>query len=276
MRSVRRSRLPCGLGGLLCGSLALALGATPVRADPARIYAAGSLVAPIKALIAASGLPPTAFDAPVFGPAGLLRQRLEAGEKADLFASADLAQPQRLVETGSGLPVVPFARNTLCVLAKPSLKLTAETLLETLLDPATRLATSTAGADPGGDYALAIFDRAEAIRPGAGKILRGKALSLLGSPGAMVPVAGRSPGASVFLGDHADALLYYCSASPATVTEVPGLVSVPLPPTLEVHPVYGLTVLGSNPDAMRLALFALSKDGQAILVRHGLLPIAGP
>jgi molybdate transport system substrate-binding protein len=37
-------------------------------------------------LIAASGLPQGAVASPVFGPAGMLRQRLMAGEPADLFA----------------------------------------------------------------------------------------------------------------------------------------------------------------------------------------------
>ena len=35
-----------------------------------------------------------------------------------------------------------------------------------------------AGIYPGGDYALAVFKRAEAIRPGANQILTGKMLSL--------------------------------------------------------------------------------------------------
>ena len=60
-------------------------------ADPIRIYAAGSLGAVMPELVAASGLPADAVAAPVFGPAGVLRQRLLAGEVADLFASADMA-----------------------------------------------------------------------------------------------------------------------------------------------------------------------------------------
>ena len=39
---------------------------------------------------------------------------------------------------------------------------------------------------------------------------------------------------------------------------------------------YGLTVRDGNPDAIRLAFFMLSVEGQAILVRHGLLPLLKP
>ena len=92
----------------------------------------------------------------------------------------------------------------------------------------------------------------------------------------MVPVNGHSPGASVFLGDHADALLYYCSGVPAVLREVPDLVSVMLPPDLEVGPVYGLTVRPGNPDAARLASFILSAPGQAILAKAALLPEMEP
>lgn len=258
----------------LVAGLGLAVGAA--QADPIRVYGAGSLADTMKALIAASGLPADAVAAPVFGPAGLLRHRIEAGERADLFASADEAQPQAIADRGMGMAPVAYARNRLCVVSKAQLGLTEATLLDRLLDPAVRLATSTPGADPGGDYAFAVFGRAEALRPGAQALLAGKALKLLGSPGAMVPVNGHSPGGSVFLGDHADALLYYCSSVPSLLREVPGLASVTLPASLEVGPVYALTVRPDSPDAMRLAMFMLSRPGQAILVQNGFLPVMAP
>lgn len=114
------------------------------------------------------------------------------------------------------------------------------------------------------------------MRPETRKSLQDKALLLIGSPNAMVPVAGRSPSASIFLADRADALLYYCSGSAATLREVPDLVSLPLPSTLEVHPVYGLTVMGHHPDAARLALSMLSEQGQAMLAEYDLLPLSTP
>ena len=253
----------------ICLAITVALslmGSAVQAADPIRIYAAGSLGAVLPELIAASGLPPGSVAPPVFGPAGLLRQRLQAGETADLFASADLAQPQALA--GGGVLVVPFARNRMCVLAPQALGLTGDTLLDRLLSPEVRLATSTPGADPNGDYA-----RAEALRPGAQAALVGKSLMLLGGPDSMTPQPGHSPQATIFLGNHADALLYYCSTTMATVREVPGLVSIPVPDTLEVGPVYGLAVLSARPEAARLALFMLSTSGQAILAKAGLLPL---
>ncbi len=253
---------------------ALAIAATPAAqaADPIRIFAAGSLSTVMPELITAAGLQPEQVAPPVFGPAGVLSRRLQGGETADLFASADLAQP-RTVAMGHDFPVVAFARNRMCVAAQATLGLTSDTLLDRILASDVRLAASTPGADPGGDYARAVFARAEAIHPGAEKILTDKTLLLLGGPSSMTPQPGHSPIGSIFLGNHADALLYYCSGAVAAAKEVPGLVSLPVPDALEVGPVYGLTVLTGRPEAERLALFMVSEQGQAILARSGLLPL---
>jgi ABC-type molybdate transport system substrate-binding protein len=259
----------------LLGALAV-VPVSAARAEPVRVYAAGSLVAALKDVIAAAGLPAEAVAAPTFGPAGLLRQRLEGGETADLYLSADLAGPRRLVEAGKAKAVVPFARNKLCVLARADLGLSPDNILDRLLKPDLRLATSTPGADPGGDYAQAVFDRAEAVHPGAKATLDKKALKLLGSPNTMVPMAGRSPSATVFLGNNADALLYYCSGQGGTMKEAPGLSLIQLPPNLSVPATYGMALLTDNSDAMQLALFLVSEKGQAILARHELGPISEP
>jgi ABC-type molybdate transport system substrate-binding protein len=259
------------LGGLLCLSVAFWTGPT-LAADPVRIYAAGSLGVVLPELIAASGLPEGSVAAPVFGPAGVLGKRLLSGETADLFASADLAQPQA-VAAAKGALVVPFARNRMCLATPGKLGLTAATMLDRMLSPDFRLAASTPGADPGGDYARAVFARANALRPGAEAALIAKTLLLLGGPGSMTPQPGHTPAATIFLGDHADALLYYCSGTAAAAREVPGLVSIPVPDALEVGPVYGLAIMSDRPEAARLALFMLSDRGQAILAHGGLLPV---
>jgi hypothetical protein len=76
-----------------------------------RVLAAGSLRVVWQNLMAH-------FPEPVetqFGPAGLLRERIETGESCDLFASANLAHPQALFASGQALSVVPFASNQLCL-----------------------------------------------------------------------------------------------------------------------------------------------------------------
>src|SRR5262249_5150273 len=140
--------------------------------------------------------------------------------------------------------VVNFTRNRLCAIARSAVGLTPSNMLERLLDPAVRVATSTPGADPGGDYAWAVFARAGAVRAGARPALEAKALKLYGG-GAKTPplVPGKGALEGIFLADRADVALAYCSGAPEVVAAVPGLTVVPLPPDLTVGPAYGMVVL---------------------------------
>ena len=169
-----------------------------------------------------------------------------------------------------------FTRNRLCALGRAALGLTPDNLLERLLDPKVRLATSTPGADPAGDYAWAVFARAEAIRPGAQAILQAKAMKLVGGPNTPPLVPGHGAVEGIFLSNRADVMLGYCSGSGPLTREIPGLASVPLPPSLTVGPAYGLVVLSDHPLAARFALFILSEQGQAILRQNGFDPIGLP
>lgn len=261
---------------LVLPAMTPALAQTPEAPGPLRVYAAGSLTRAFNTLLTAFGTPPGAAARPTFGPSGLLRERLERGEPADLFASADMGQPQRLADAGRGAPVVLFARNRMCALGRESLGLTEANLLDRLLDPAVKLATSTPGADPGGDYAWAVFARAERVRPGAQATLEGKAQQLVGGPSMAPLVPGQGPSEGVFLSGRADVMLGYCSGADALRRTLPDVAAVPLPAALEVGPEYGMTVLSPNPAAARFALFVMSVPGQAILARHGLIPVALP
>ena len=100
--------------------------------------------------------------------------------------------PQALHDAKKSGPVVRFARNRLCALVKPELKVDSASLLERMLDPGVKLGISTPKADPSGDYAFEIFRQANAIRPGAQAALENKVLQLTGSAGSTTPPAGRT------------------------------------------------------------------------------------
>lgn len=59
--------------------------------EPVRLYAAGSLRSVMLELGAAFETTKGIKLAPVFGASGLLRERIERGEPADVFASADMS-----------------------------------------------------------------------------------------------------------------------------------------------------------------------------------------
>ncbi len=145
-----------------------------------------------------------------------------------------------------------------------------------MLDPALRLGTSTPGADPSGDYARAVFARAEAVRPGARAALEGRALTLTGGPSSPAPPPGRSVYAWHVAEGRADLFLGYCNVGREAAAELPGLRLLELPDALSVGADYGLAVLSPRFEAGRLAMFLLSPPGQAVLAGHGFTPVAAP
>jgi molybdate transport system substrate-binding protein len=247
------------------------------RAAALTVYAAGSLRAALTRIAAdfEAQLPDTPVHL-VFGAAGLLRERIEAGEAADLYASANLAHPQALAEAGRAEAVQRFARNALCVLATPSFDLQGATLVERLLDPAVRVGTSTPQADPSGDYALALFDRIEASGAagrGSAATLKAKALRLTGAAGcARPPLDGNVYGAIVAAG-WADVFITYGTNAAIACRERPELQLFVIPPAINVTAEYGLAVLTpAVPAARAFAAHLLSDAGQARLRELGFGP----
>jgi molybdenum ABC transporter molybdate-binding protein len=242
-----------------------------------RVYAAGSLTQAMTAIGEAftrSGGPPVAL---VFGASGLLRERIERGEQAAVFASADVDHPQALAKAGKAAPPIVFARNRLCALVAPGIEATSETLLDRLLDPAIVLGTSTPKADPSGDYAWTLFGRADAVRPGAYAMLDAKAQKLTGGPGSPQAAPGHSIYAALIAERKADIFLTYCTSAGQAVREVPGSRVVAIPDALAVGATYALAVVEPRrPGAERFALFVLSLPGQEILEQHGFTPVARP
>jgi molybdenum ABC transporter molybdate-binding protein len=235
------------------------------------LIAAGSLKAALSDVAAsyteAYGTP----VATVFGPSGLMRERIEAGETAHVFASANMRHPRTLEKAGSGGPVALFARNRLCGLARPELAVATDTLLAVMLDEGTRLGTSTPKADPSSDYAFELFDKTGEHA----ESLKAKALQLTGGPDSAKAPDGRNTYAWVLDSDQANLFLTYCTNAVLARKEVPALQIIPVPEPLSVGADYGLIVLdGAPPEAWRLALYILSPNGQRILSDYGFDAVA--
>jgi len=253
------------------GAMAFMVSAIPVAQEaPVRLYAAGSLRAAMtdvaQSFTAAGG---TQIN-PTFGASGLLRERIEKGEPADVFASADMGNPEALAKAGRASSPVVFARNRLCALVAPGVDANTETLLDRILDPNIKLGTSTPKADPSGDYAWILFEKAEKQRPGAYKMLDEKALKLTGGPNSPQPPLDRSVYGVLIHERKADIVLTYCTNVMQAAREVAGARMVAVPEALAVGADYGLTTINqAPPGAARFAAFILSPEAQAILVRYG-------
>jgi molybdate transport system substrate-binding protein len=249
-------------------------GASISAQEPVRLYAAGSLRVALSEVGAAFEKHDGTPVVREFGASGLLRRRIEDGAPAEVFASADLGHPQALNRAGRSGFVVVFARNRLCALASPRIKVTTDTLLGVMLDPDVRLGTSTPKNDPSGDYTWMMFKRAEQIQRESYDILSSKALQLVGGAGAPPPPKGRSIYTVLMTEGKADVFITYCTNAILARSQAPELEVIQLPEPLAVGAEYGLTVMnGASEAATRFARFILSPAGQSILVKHGFASV---
>ncbi|MCB2101869.1 MAG: molybdate ABC transporter substrate-binding protein, partial [Rhodobacterales bacterium] len=221
----------------------LAIQTTAAMADKVNLYAAGSLRAALGDVAQDFARASGHEVATTFAPSGLLRQRIEKGEPAQVFASANMKHPKTLEAAGKAGPVTRFARNKLCAIAQPGVAVTTDNLLSVLLDPAVRVGTSTPKADPAGDYAWKLFARADKVRPGALAALDAKALKLTGGPTSAPAPKGRNKYGWVMENKRADVFLTYCTNAVLARKEVPDLQIVTVPDNLSVGAEYGLTLL---------------------------------
>jgi molybdate transport system substrate-binding protein len=243
------------------------------HAHEIRLCAAGSLRAPLTEIAQAFTARTETPVNTTFGASGLLRERIEKGERADVFASADTGHPRTLVAGGWAAGMRAFARNRMCLLAGPRVRIEPDRVLDLLLDPAISIGTSTPRADPSGDYGWAVFKRADAVRPGAFGLLERKARMLTGGSSSPPPAPDRSVYAAAVADGVVDVFLTYSTNAELAVREAPRLRVVPLPSVLDVVAEYGLAVRAGATDAARaFADFVLDNDGQRILLKYGFAP----
>lgn len=185
-----------------------------------RVLAAGSLKPVWPALMAH-------FHEPVetqFGPAGLLRERIEGGECCDLFASASEQHPQKLLAAGRALAIMPLTTNRLCITVRSDRLQAEDDWYRLLTRDALRIATSTPSADPSGDYAQMLFARMGK----AGEAVGQRARALVGGRDSAPVPAGRLAAEWIIQENRADLFIGYASYR-AALCQIDGLTVVEIP-----------------------------------------------
>ena len=201
-----------------------------------------------------------------FGPAGLLRERIEQGEKVDLFASANTSHPLALQQHGKALSVDNFCGNSLCVTARKVPELETLNWLKVLLDSRFRLATSTPKSDPSGDYTWQLFENIERRHPGAGETLRNKALRLVGGENSAKVPESKLAAEWLICSGQADVFIGYTSYA-TLLRENDELEVFNVPADYNVRAIYALATCTEK--GKPLAEFILSETGQHILQNAG-------
>ena len=263
-----------GLAALLalagCGNQVQAPAAASQPAAPVQVFAAGSLRGALNAVASDYEARTGQKIALTYGPSGLLRERLEKGEAAQVFASADTEHPQRLASAGGWQTPSIFVRNGLCALSSEKITTTPATLLETLLRAEVRVGASTPKSDPSGDYTWALFRKADGVQAGAYARLDAKTLKLAGAADSAKPPDGISAYGWLMDQGRADVFLTYCTNAVVAQKEVPRLKVVQVPPELQVAAAYGITLrLAPSPAAAAFAQALLAPPAQEVFRRFG-------
>lgn len=233
---------------------------------PLSVFAAGSLKSAFIPLCqrfsAVSGVP----VALTFGPAGLLRERIEAGERCDLFASANTAHPQTLREKGLTLATHTFAFNQLNLTVRKTPATEKADWLSLLADPGLRLGTSTPGCDPSGDYTWALFDKIEQRYPQMK--LKARAAMLVGGRDTLTVPTGQIASAWLIRNHLTDLFIGYAHYAKA-LTAADDLHILAIPEVYNPRCEYQLALLTTSAES--LADFILAAEGQTFLREAGFL-----
>ena len=258
------------------GALSLAAMTTmtaPARAaDPVLLHAAGSLRLALTEVIAAYEPIAGVKVQAKFGASGTLKDAIAKGERAEVFASANMEHPQALADAEARADrSCLFARNRLCALVRPGLAVTPATLLERMLDPAVKLAHIDTEGGPVRRLCLGGVSQGRQAQAG-----------LVRDPGETRAAAHRRAvergcrrRAAVAYGWHvaegrADIFLTYCTNAMAAQAGESRPADRSLPDELAVGADYGMTVMADAPAAAyRFAMFILSPAGQKVLAKHG-------
>jgi len=196
-----------------------------------------------------------------FDASSALRTKIEQGAPADLFASADVTNAQKLVEDGFGIgPVQAFARNRLAIVVPRDNPAHIDTPLD-LARPGVRLVA--AGEDvPISAYATQLINalaRQPGYPPGFSAQVAANVASREDNVAAVL--------AKVALGEGDAGIVYRTDALASSNVK-----ETPIPPGANVSVTYAAVVVkaSSHPDDARALLTWLSgPSGQAVLARFG-------
>jgi len=244
------------------------------KKETVRIFAAGSLRG-VLAKLAETAFAKLDFDISIqLGPSGFLKERIENGDHADLFISANIAHPKELQQHGFAEKIIPLIKNETCLFGYLRPGDSLEDIIENLLDPSIRLGTSTPGDDPGGDYAFEVFKQVDGIRPGAYSLLSAKALQLVGGRNSAPVPDNKHPVLHLFEQQKIDAFLGYYTTALAIKAVLPKLQIKRLPRQIVRQADYTMTkTIRANDQTLRVMDILLSANTTSLFEEYGFKSI---
>lgn len=232
--------------------------------DTTLVFAAGSLRKVLPAMAELVGISIN----PVFGPSGVLRERIAQGERPALFLPANYKHGQILADMGLCAAPKIFTENSLCLFGRQA-ALQSGDVLQNMLNPENRLGTSTPVDDPGGDYAFSVFDRAESVQTGSRDLLRSKAMTLVGGKNSPKSAGPHSPVYGLFTEDKVDLFLGYRTTAIDIAGRMEDIQIMDLPDDLSVKAQYYGVVIDKSRAGSDLLMRLQTDAAQNTLEKFG-------
>jgi len=235
-----------------------------------QIFAARSLREPFLAIQDRLWRPAKLNVGLEFGPAAVLREKVEAGEPADIMALPGITHQRKLFKSGRAEAPIRFAGNEMVLLVAPERVGGAMDPFDVLLNPMLHIGMATPGIDPSGDYAEAILRKLEKMLPEEGLGVRERVQFLMGGRQPHTPPQGQNIFAWLIESGRADVFLTYRSNAMAAKRDLPRLAYIPLPRELAQPTACHLCLLsGAKAGARKIARTITSEEAQAIFEEFG-------
>lgn len=280
-RGLKRRMRAVGLA-MLAGVAAMGAPGT-ASANDLVLYGAGSLRRAMTEMAETFGAATGTKVTTDFAFSGLMRERIEKGEKVDVFTSADMGHPAKLVADGRASMLTMFARNALCLLSPGRVgAVSPENALDTMLRDGAKIGVYPPDTDPLGAYTVELFALADKLKPGSGAKLKAQSVVIAAHNNNPPPEKSGDAEVDALIDGRLDLIIAYCSGAAKyeeANTKAPEVKTTltHFPAELTVGPEYGLAIVkDARPEAADLALFILSVRGQEILAKNGFVPIALP
>nr|WP_314265018.1 molybdate ABC transporter substrate-binding protein [uncultured Moellerella sp.] len=205
-----------------------------------------------------------------YGPAGLLRQKIEAGAQCDLFLSANEAHTKILQQENRALKTQAFISNSLCLTTDKKWLNADDNWLSLLAKPALRIGISTPGADPSGDYSIQLFERIATCHSQLADSIRARAISLVGGPNSATIPQGMLAAQWIITSGQAEIFIGYQHYR-QQIEKIANLVVCDIDKAFNIRALYCLALLSENGN--ELANHLISDSAQHHFISAGFLPI---
>ena len=252
----RRLGLRASTFAIVCASIGCSTSSS--NPDEIVVFAASSLADALRVVERSFESEHPSWDVQLaFAGSQVLRLQIEQGARADVFASADRAHVQALLDAGIASGPRRFASNELTVITPSTDRARVGTFSD--LARAERIAAGSETV-PIGRYTELLLERVADLEPGLATQIRGRIVTRESNV--------RLVRAKVELGEADAAIVYRTDANS------PGVRAVPVPPRYAVRADYEVALIdaGEGQGGSLFLDYLLGPVGSRVLAEHGFLP----